>query len=138
MLISGGEVTVPKLFVENRAPYKIGLVGYWDCVAFDEFAGKSKRADKALVDIMKNYMANKYSRVVSRRSVPRRSMAFVGNTQHTVAHMLRHSDLFDELPPNYHDSAFLDRIHFYIPGWEVDIIRGEMFTSGFGFVVDYC
>ena len=60
-----------------------------------------------------------------------------GNTQHTVAHMLRHSDLFDELPPNYHDSAFLDRIHYYIPGWEVDIIRGEMFTSGFGFVVDY-
>ena len=59
MLISGGEVTVPKLFVENRAPYKIGLVGYWDCVAFDEFAGKNKRVDKALVDIMKNYMANK-------------------------------------------------------------------------------
>lgn len=137
MLISGGEVTVPKLFVENRAPYKIGLVGYWDCVAFDEFAGKSKRADKALVDIMKNYMANKsFSRGIETLGAEA-SMAFVGNTQHTVAHMLRHSDLFDELPPNYHDSAFLDRIHFYIPGWEVDIIRGEMFTSGFGFVVDY-
>lgn len=137
MLISGGEVTVPKLFVENRVPYKIGLVGYWDCVAFDEFAGKSKRADKALVDIMKNYMANKsFSRGIETLGAEA-SMAFVGNTQHTVAHMLRHSDLFDELPPNYHDSAFLDRIHFYIPGWEVDIIRGEMFTSGFGFVVDY-
>lgn len=137
MLISGGEVTVPKLFVENRAPYKIGLVGYWDCVAFDEFAGKSKRVDKALVDIMKNYMANKsFSRGIETLGAEA-SMAFVGNTQHTVAHMLRHSDLFDELPPNYHDSAFLDRIHFYIPGWEVDIIRGEMFTSGFGFVVDY-
>jgi ATP-dependent Lon protease len=137
MLISGGEVTVPKLFVENRAPYKIGLVGYWDCVAFDEFAGKSKRADKALVDIMKNYMANKsFSRGIETLGAEA-SMAFVGNTQYTVAHMLRHSDLFDELPPNYHDSAFLDRIHFYIPGWEVDIIRGEMFTSGFGFVVDY-
>ena len=137
MLISGGEVTVPKLFVENRAPYKIGLVGYWDCVAFDEFAGKSKRADKALVDIMKNYMANKsFSRGIETLGAEA-SMAFVGNTQHTVAHMLRHSDLFDELPPNYHDSAFLDRIHFYIPGWEIDIIRGEMFTSGFGFVVDY-
>lgn len=137
MLISGGEVTVPKLFVENRAPYKIGLVGYWDCVAFDEFAGKSKRADKALVDIMKNYMANKsFSRGIETLGAEA-SMAFVGNTQHTVAHMLRHSDLFDELPSNYHDSAFLDRIHFYIPGWEVDIIRGEMFTSGFGFVVDY-
>jgi ATP-dependent Lon protease len=137
MLISGGEVTVPKLFVENRAPYKIGLVGYWDCVAFDEFAGKSKRTDKALVDIMKNYMANKsFSRGIETLGAEA-SMAFVGNTQHTVAHMLRYSDLFDELPPNYHDSAFLDRIHFYIPGWEVDIIRGEMFTSGFGFVVDY-
>ena len=137
MLISGGEVTVPKLFVENRPPYKIGLVGYWDCVAFDEFAGKSKRADKSLVDIMKNYMANKsFSRGIETLGAEA-SMAFVGNTQHTVAHMLRHSDLFDELPPNYHDSAFLDRIHYYIPGWEVDIIRGEMFTSGFGFVVDY-
>ncbi len=86
---------------------------------------------------MKNYMANKsFSRGIETLGAEA-SMAFVGNTQHTVAHMLRHSDLFDELPPNYHDSAFLDRIHFYIPGWEVDIIRGEMFTSGFGFVVDY-
>ncbi len=137
MLISGGEVTVPKLFVENRAPYKIGLVGYWDCVAFDEFAGKKKRVDKALVDIMKNYMANKsFSRGIETLGAEA-SMAFVGNTQHTVPYMLRHSDLFDELPEKYHDSAFLDRLHFYIPGWEVDIIRGEMFTSGFGFVVDY-
>jgi ATP-dependent Lon protease len=137
MLISGGEVTVPKLFVENRAPYKIGLVGYWDCIAFDEFAGRVKRVDKALVDIMKNYMANKsFSRGIETLGAEA-SMAFVGNTQHTVAHMLRHSDLFDELPLNYHDSAFLDRIHFYIPGWEIDIIRGEMFTTGYGFVVDY-
>jgi len=137
MLISGGEVTVPKLFVENRAPYKIGLVGYWDCVAFDEFAGKSKRSDKTLVDIMKNYMANKsFSRGVETLGAEA-SMAFVGNTQHTVAHMLRHSDLFDELPANFHDSAFLDRLHFFIPGWEIDIIRGDMFTSDFGFVVDY-
>jgi len=137
MLISGGEVTVPKLFVENRPPYKIGLVGYWDCVAFDEFAGKNKRVDKALVDIMKNYMANKsFSRGIETLGAEA-SMAFVGNTQHTVAHMLRHSDLFDELPTKYHDSAFLDRIHFFIPGWEVDIIRGDMFTADFGFVVDY-
>ena len=64
-------------------------------------------------------------------------MAFVGNTQHTVPYMLKHSDLFDPLPGNFHDSAFLDRIHYYIPGWEVDIIRGEMFSSGYGFVVDY-
>jgi ATP-dependent Lon protease len=65
------------------------------------------------------------------------SMVFVGNTQHTVPYMLRHADLFDDLPPQYHDSAFLDRLHFYIPGWEVDIIRGEMFSDGYGFVVDY-
>ena len=64
-------------------------------------------------------------------------MAFVGNTQHTVPYMLKHADLFDDLPEQYHDSAFLDRIHFYIPGWEVDIIRGEMFSDGYGFVVDY-
>jgi ATP-dependent Lon protease len=137
MLVSGGEISVPKLFVENRPPYKIGLVGYWDCVAFDEFAGKKKRVDKALVDIMKNYMANKsFSRGVETLGAEA-SMAFVGNTQHTVPYMLRNTDLFDELPEKYHDSAFLDRLHFYIPGWEIDVIRGEMFTTGFGFVVDY-
>ncbi len=136
ILISGGEVTVPKLFV-NNASGKIGLVGYWDCVAFDEFAGKQKRVDKALVDIMKNYMANKsFSRGVETLGAEA-SMAFVGNTQHTVPYMLKHSDLFCELPDKFYDSAFLDRIHCYIPGWEVDIIRGEMFTSGYGFVVDY-
>ena len=136
ILISGGEVTVPKLFVSNSSG-KIGLVGYWDCVAFDEFAGKQKRVDKALVDIMKNYMANKsFSRGVETLGAEA-SMVFVGNTQHTVPYMLKHSDLFCELPDKFYDSAFLDRIHFYIPGWEVDIIRGEMFSSGYGFVVDY-
>jgi len=136
ILISGGEVTVPKLFV-NNATGKLGLVGYWDCVAFDEFAGKKKKANKALVDIMKNYMANKsFSRGVETLGAEA-SMVFVGNTQHTVPYMLKHSDLFDELPEAYHDSAFLDRLHFYIPGWEVSIIRGEMFSEGYGFVVDY-
>jgi ATP-dependent Lon protease len=136
ILISGGEVTVPKLFV-NNSNGKIGLVGYWDVVAFDEFAGKQKRVDKALVDIMKNYMANKsFSRGIETLGAEA-SMVFVGNTQHTVPHMLKHSDLFDELPDKFYDSAFLDRIHFYIPGWEVDIIRGEMFSDGYGFVVDY-
>lgn len=136
ILISGGEVSVPKLFVNNSSG-KIGLVGYWDCVAFDEFAGKQKRVDKALVDIMKNYMANKsFSRGVETLGAEA-SMVFIGNTQHTVPYMLKHSDLFDELPDKFYDSAFLDRIHFYIPGWEVDIIRGEMFSSGYGFVVDY-
>jgi len=136
ILVSGGEVTVPKLFVNNSSG-KIGLVGYWDCVAFDEFAGKQKRVDKALVDIMKNYMANKsFSRGVETLGAEA-SMVFVGNTRHTVPYMLKHSDLFDELPEKFYDSAFLDRIHFYIPGWEVDIIRGEMFSDGYGFVVDY-
>jgi len=136
ILISGGEVTVPKLFV-NNANGKIGLVGYWDTVAFDEFAGKNKRVDKALVDIMKNYMANKsFSRGVETLGAEA-SMVFIGNTQHTLPYMLKHTNLFDELPEKYYDSAFLDRLHFYIPGWEIDIIRGEMFSSGYGFVVDY-
>jgi ATP-dependent Lon protease len=136
ILISGGEVTVPKLFVSN-ASGKLGLVGYWDVVAFDEFAGKQKKVDKALVDIMKNYMANKsFSRGVETLGAEA-SMVFVGNTDHTVPYMLKHSDLFDPLPEKFHDSAFLDRVHSYIPGWEVDVIRGEMFSSGFGFVVDY-
>ena len=136
MLISGGEVTVPKLFV-NNSNGRIGLVGYWDVVAFDEFAGKKKRTDKALVDIMKNYMANKsFSRGVETLGAEA-SMVFIGNTSHTVPFMLKNSDLFDELPESYHDPAFLDRLHHYIPGWEVDIIRGEMFSEGYGFVVDY-
>ena len=136
MLISGGEVTVPKLFV-NNSNGRIGLVGYWDVVAFDEFAGKKKRTDKALVDIMKNYMANKsFSRGVETLGAEA-SMVFVGNTSHNVPYMLKHSDLFDELPESYHDSAYLDRLHCYIPGWEVDTIRSEMFSDGYGFVVDY-
>ncbi len=136
ILISGGEVTVPKLFVNNTTG-RIGLVGYWDLVGFDEFAGKKKKSDKALVDIMKNYMANKsFSRGIETLGAEA-SLAFVGNTQHTLPYMLKHTNLFDELPEQYYDSAFLDRLHFYIPGWEVDIIRGEMFSDGYGFVVDY-
>jgi ATP-dependent Lon protease len=136
ILISGGEVTVPKLFVNNSSG-KIGLVGYWDVVAFDEFAGRQKRVDKALVDIMKNYMANKsFSRGVETLGAEA-SMVFVGNTKHNVPYMLKHSDLFEELPEKYYDSAFIDRLHNYVPGWEIDVIRGEMFASGYGFVVDY-
>lgn len=136
ILVSGGEVTVPKLFVNNSSG-KLGLVGYWDVVAFDEFAGKQKKVDKSLVDILKNYMANKtFSRGVETLGAEA-SMVFVGNTDHTVPYMLKHSDLFDPLPEKFHDSAFLDRIHSYIPGWEVDVIRGEMFSDGYGFVVDY-
>jgi ATP-dependent Lon protease len=136
MLLSGGEVTVPKLFV-NNSNGRIGLVGYWDTVAFDEFAGKDKKVDKALVDILKGYMANKtFSRGIETLGAEA-SLAFVGNTQRTVPSMLKNTDLFDGLPDKYRDSAFLDRLYYYIPGWEVDIIRGEMFSSGYGFVVDY-
>lgn len=135
MLISGGEVTVPKLFV-NNSNGRIGLVGYWDVVAFDEFAGQ-KRVDKSLVDIMKNYMANKtFSRGVETIGAEA-SMVFIGNTSRPVPTMLAHSDLFEALPESYHDPAYLDRLHHYLPGWEVEIIRRELFTDGYGFVVDY-
>lgn len=136
MLISGSEVTVPKLFV-NNASGKIGLVGYWDCVCFDEFAGKDKKVDKALVDIMKNYMANRtFSRGIEQLTAEA-SMVFMGNTQKSVAYMLKHSHFFEPLPDKYIDSAFLDRIHAYNPGWEVAPVRNELFTNGYGFVVDY-
>lgn len=136
ILISGGEVSVPKLFVNNSTG-KIGLVGFWDVVAFDEFAGRKKKSNQALVDIMKNYMANKnFSRGIETLGAEA-SMTFVGNTQHNVAYMLKHADLFDELPEQYYDSAYLDRLHGYLPGWEIPIIRGEMFSNGYGFVVDY-
>ena len=96
ILVSGGEVSVPKLFVNNSSG-KIGLVGYWDVVAFDEFAGKQKKVEKALVDIMKNYMANKsFSRGVETFGAEA-SMVFIGNTQHTVPYMLKHADLFEQI-----------------------------------------
>jgi ATP-dependent Lon protease len=136
ILISGGDVTQAKLFV-NNSNGQIGLVGYWDVVAFDEFAGSGKSADKKLVDIMKNYMANKsFSRGTDVFEASA-SMVFVGNTEHSVAYMLKNSNLFDALPKAYYDTAFLDRIHAYIPGWEVSKLRNEMFTSAYGFIVDY-
>jgi ATP-dependent Lon protease len=136
ILISGGEVTTAKLFV-NNASGKIGLVGYWDCVCFDEFAGKDKKVDKNLVDIMKNYMANKsFSRGIESLGAEA-SMVFMGNTRHSVAYMLKHTHFFEELPDKYIDSAFLDRIHAYNPGWEVSPIQNELFTAGYGLIVDY-
>ena len=136
MLISGSEVTTPKLFVSN-ATGRIGLVGYWDCVCFDEFAGKDKRVDKALVDIMKNYMANRtFSRGIEQLSAEA-SMVFMGNTKRSVAYMLKHSHFYEQLPDKYIDSAFLDRLHAFNPGWEVAPIRNELFSDGYGFIVDY-
>lgn len=136
MLISGSEVTAPKLFVSN-ANGKIGLVGYWDCICFDEFAGKDKKVDKTLVDIMKNYMANRtFSRGIEQLSAEA-SMVFMGNTQKSVAYMLKHSHFYEALPDKYIDSAFLDRIHAFNPGWEVQPVRHELFCTGYGFIVDY-
>jgi ATP-dependent Lon protease len=136
ILISGGEVTLAKLFV-NNSNGRIGLVGYWDTIAFDEFAGQKKRSDKSLVDVMKNYLANKtFSRGMETQSGAA-SFAFVGNTRRSVPYMLKHTDLFEELPDAYHDSAFIDRLHYYLPGWEVSVLRNELFTDGYGFIVDY-
>ncbi len=136
ILLSGGEVTKAKLFVNNSTG-DIGLLGYWDVVAYDEFAGRSKRVDRGLVDIMKNYMANKSFSRGTQVYGAAASMAFVGNTEHSVPYMLKHSNLFDALPAEYYDTAFLDRIHAYLPGWEVQKLRNEMFTDGYGFIVDY-
>lgn len=136
ILISGGEVSKAKLFV-NNSNGNIGLVGYWDVIAYDEFAGKTKKVDRGLVDIMKNYMANKsFSRGTDVYQAEA-SMVFVGNTDHSVQYMMKHTHLFDALPKDYHDTAFLDRIHTYIPGWEVSKLRNELFTNDFGFIVDY-
>ncbi|MDX9712583.1 MAG: BREX system Lon protease-like protein BrxL [Ignavibacteriaceae bacterium] len=136
ILVSGGDVTQAKLFV-NNTNNQIGLVGFWDVVTFDEFAGSQKSPDKKLVDIMKNYMANKsFSRGKDVFGATA-SLAFVGNTEHSVPYMLKNSDLFDALPRIYYDTAFLDRLNIYIPGWEVHKLRNEMFTEGYGFIVDY-
>lgn len=136
ILLSGGEVTKAKLFVNNSTG-DIGLVGYWDVVAYDEFAGRSKHVDRGLVDIMKNYMANKSFSRGTQVYGAAASMAFVGNTDHSVPYMLKHSNLFEALPAEYYDTAFLDRVHAYLPGWEVQKLRNEMFTTGYGFIVDY-
>ncbi|MFD2697399.1 BREX system Lon protease-like protein BrxL [Mesonia sediminis] len=136
MLISGGEVSKAKLFVNNSTG-EIGLVGYWDVVAYDEFAGKTKRSDRGLVDILKNYMANKFFSRGTQQYGASASMVFVGNTDHSVPYMLKHSDLFEALPKDYYDTAFLDRMHAYLPGWEVLKLRNEMFSSDYGFIVDY-
>ncbi|MDO4764098.1 MAG: BREX system Lon protease-like protein BrxL [Flavobacteriaceae bacterium] len=136
LLLSGGEVSKAKLFV-NNATGNIGLVGYWDVIAYDEFAGENKKVDNGLVDIMKNYMANKTFSRGSDTLQAEASMVFVGNTDRGVAYMVKHSNLFASLPKAYYDTAFLDRIHLYLPGWEVSKLRNELFTNDFGFVVDY-
>ncbi len=138
-LVSGGEATLAKLFINNSTG-KIGLVGYWDVVAMDEFAGRNKRPDIKLIDTLKNYMANKSFNRGTGPQGAEASMVFIGNTSHNVPFMLKNSDLFYDLPETYRDTeghAVLDRLHCFIPGWEMDNLRNEMFSDGYGFVVDY-
>ncbi len=136
ILISGGEVSKAKLFV-NNSNGEIGLVGYWDVVTYDEFAGRTKKADRGLVDILKNYMAQRSFSRGTNVYQAEASMVYIGNTDHSVPHMLKHTDLFDALPIDYYDTAFLDRLHCYLPGWETKKLRTEMFTTDYGFIVDY-
>jgi ATP-dependent Lon protease len=138
-LVSGGEATLAKLFINNSSG-KIGLVGYWDVVAMDEFAGASKRPDIKLIDTLKNYMANKSFNRGTGPQGAEASMVFIGNTSHNVPYMLKHGHLFMDLPETYRNSdgqAILDRLHWFIPGWEMENLRSEMFSEGYGFVVDY-
>ncbi len=137
VLVSGGDVSKANLFVNNSGN-KIGLVGYWDVVAFDEFEqNENKKVDGDLVTIMQNYMANKSFNRGKDTFGSTASMAFVGNTKHSVAHMLKNSTLFDSIPKGFMKSAFFDRLHLYIPGWEVAVLKDKVFTNGYGFIVDY-
>jgi ATP-dependent Lon protease len=138
-LVSGGEATQAKLFINNTTG-KLGLVGYWDVVAMDEFAGRGKKPDIKLIDTLKNYMANKSFNRGTGPQGAEASMVYIGNTSSSVPYMLKNSDLFYDLPESYRNSdgqAILDRLHCFIPGWEMDNLRNNMFTDGFGFVVDY-
>jgi len=138
VLVSGGDVSKARLFVNNTGN-KIGLVGYWDVVALDEFEQEKggKRTDGDLVKIMQNYMANQSFNRGKETYQATASMAFVGNTKHNVPYMLKNSHLFESIPEGYLKGAFLDRMHMYIPGWEVSIIKTAVFSSEYGFIVDY-
>lgn len=138
VLISGGDVSKARLFVNNTGN-RIGLVGYWDVIALDEFEQEKggKKVDSDLVKIMQNYMANQSFNRGKETYQATASMAFVGNTKHTVPYMLKNSHLFESIPEGYIKGAFLDRMHMYIPGWEVRILKSSVFSNGFGFIVDY-
>ncbi len=135
ILVSGGQTTVANLFY-NMARKTVGLVGLWDCVAFDEVAGNFK--DKGGIQIMKDYMASgSFARGKEEKAVSV-SMVFVGNINQGVDVLLKTSSLFDPFPPEMGtDTAFLDRIHCYVPGWEITKFRPEHFTDDLGFTTDY-
>ena len=117
----------------------LGLVGYWDVVAWDEYEQKPHRAIEAkLVDTMQNYLANKSFNRGKGTHESTASMSFVGNTKHTVAYMLKNSHLFESIPIDFlQTGAFLDRIHVYNPGWEVKVLKKASFSTGYGLITDY-
>ncbi len=136
ILVSGGQTTVANLFY-NMGKRTVGLVGLWDCVAFDEVAG-IKFKDKDGIQIMKDYMASGSFARGKEEKAASASMVFVGNINQSVDVLLKTSSLFDPFPPEMGtDTAFLDRIHCYLPGWEVPKFRPEHFTNDYGFITDY-
>lgn len=136
ILVSGGQTTVANLFY-NMGSKTVGLVGMWDCVAFDEVAGIKFR-DKDGVQIMKDYMASGSFARGKEEKAASASMVFVGNINQSVDVLLKTSSLFDPFPLEMgQDTAFLDRMHCYIPGWEVPKFRPEHFTDDYGFITDY-
>lgn len=136
ILVSGGQTTVANLFY-NMSSHTMGLVGLWDCVAFDEVAG-IKFKDKDGVQIMKDYMASGSFARGKEEKAASASMVFVGNINQSVDVLLKSSSLFDPFPPEMGtDTAFLDRLHCYIPGWEIPKFRPEHFTDDYGFITDY-
>ena len=136
ILVSGGQTTVANLFY-NMGKHTMGLVGLWDCVAFDEVAG-IRFKDKDGVQIMKDYMASGSFARGKEEKAANASMVFVGNINQSVDVLLKTSSLFDPFPPEMGtDTAFLDRIHCYLPGWEIPKFRPEHFTDDYGFITDY-
>ena len=136
ILVSGGQTTVANLFY-NMGRKTVGLVGLWDCVAFDEVAGINFK-DKDGIQIMKDYMASGSFARGKEEKAASASMVFVGNINQSVDVLLKTSSLFDPFPPEMGtDTAFLDRMHCYIPGWEIPKFRPEHFTDDYGFITDY-
>ena len=136
ILVSGGQTTVANLFY-NMGRRTVGLVGLWDCVAFDEVAG-IRFKDKDGVQIMKDYMASGSFARGKEEKAASASMVFVGNINQSVDVLLKTSSLVDPFPPEMGtDTAFLDRIHCYLPGWEIPKFRPEHFTNDYGFISDY-
>ena len=139
VLVSSGDVTSARLFVKIQGNKEIlGLVGYWDVVAWDEFEQqKGRNVDAVLIDTMQNYLANKSFNRGKATHEASASMSFVGNTKHTVPFMLRNSHLFESIPTAFIKGAFLDRIHLYNPGWEIKMLKKNSFSKGYGLITDY-